>query len=63
MSLSPIIRINVSEVHFYKTTDKTEFLCYITLEVYICCVFYALVKFKHKKHVVRVRKTSWVGLK
>ena len=48
-------------------------LCCVTLQVYICwghfffvlllhCV-YALVRFKRKTHLVRVRKTSWVGLK
>lgn len=72
MSLNPIIRINVREEHFCKTTDKTE--CFF---VTLCCKFtfvevffvllqhfvYALVKFKSKKHLVRVRKTSWVGLK
>ena len=64
-----ITRIHVSSESFCKTTDKLNFnvrlrcnFTFVSVKFSISlssqCSGYVLVKFRHKKHLVRARKTS-----
>ena len=65
-----ITRIHVSYV-FVKKHRKVERLHLFMSQLYVasgsisisCRCVYALVRFRHKNHLVRVRRTSWFGLK
>lgn len=58
----------VSKVHFCKTTDQKltrlhvslGYIFYFSL-VTTSCLY--SVEFRHKKHLIRIRKTTWFGLK